>query len=160
MGVPLNIDWQQILLHMFNFVLLTGGLYILLFKPVKSFMEKRQAGYEKQKAEAAEAVRAAEVRDAEVSRREGELAAELEDMQNAARKKAEAEREAAEAAARGEAEKIIADARTQAELQRQRIIAEANKEAVSIAREAIDKLFNERFPREEPEDRQNERTDS
>ncbi len=160
MGVPLNIDWQQILLHMFNFVLLTGGLYILLFKPVKSFMEKRQAGYEKQKAEAAEAVRAAEARDAEVSRREGELAADLEDMRNAARKKAEAEREAAEAAARGEAEKIIADARTQAELQRQRIIAEANKEAVSIAREAIDKLFNERFPREEPEDRQNERTDS
>ena len=26
MGVPLNIDWQQILLHLFNFVLLAGGL--------------------------------------------------------------------------------------------------------------------------------------
>lgn len=160
MGMPLNIDWQQILLHMFNFVLLTGGLYILLFKPVKSFMEKRQAGYEKQKADAAEAVKAAEERNAEVNRREAALEAELEDMRNAARQKAETERKAAEAAARGEAEKIIADARTQAELQRQRIIAEANREAVGIAREAIDKLFNERFPREEPEGRQDERTDS
>ncbi len=160
MGVPLNIDWQQILLHMFNFVLLTGGLYILLFKPVKSFIEKRQAGYEKQRADAAEAVKAAEARNAEVSRREAALESELEAMRKAAQQKADAEREAAEAAARGEAEKIIADARTQAELQRQRIIAEANREAAGIAREAIDKLFNERFPREKLEGRQDEQTDS
>ena len=158
MGVPLNIDWQQILLHMFNFVLLTGGLYILLFKPVKSFIEKRQAGYEKQRADAAEAVKAAEARNAEVSRREAAL--EFEAMRKSAHQKADAEREAVESAARGEAEKIIADARTQAELQRQRIIAEANREAAGIAREAIDKLFNERFPREKLEGRQDEQTDS
>ena len=30
MGVPLNIDWQQILLHAFNLVILAGGLYLLL----------------------------------------------------------------------------------------------------------------------------------
>ena len=41
MGVPLNIDWQQILLHLFNFVLLAGGLYFLLYAPVRNFMEKR-----------------------------------------------------------------------------------------------------------------------
>ncbi len=40
-GLPLNIDWQQIMLHLFNFVILAGGLYILLYKPVKDFMEKR-----------------------------------------------------------------------------------------------------------------------
>ena len=30
MGVPLNIDWQQILLHLLNFVILAGGLYLLI----------------------------------------------------------------------------------------------------------------------------------
>ena len=28
-GLPLNIDWQQILLHLFNFTILFGALYIL-----------------------------------------------------------------------------------------------------------------------------------
>ena len=43
--MPLNIDWQQILLHLFNFVVLTGVLYFLLYKPVKSFMDKRTEEY-------------------------------------------------------------------------------------------------------------------
>ena len=44
-GVPLNIDWQQILLHLFNFTILFGALYILLYKPVKNFMDGREAHY-------------------------------------------------------------------------------------------------------------------
>ena len=47
MNIPLNIDWQQILLHLLNFVILAGGLYLLLYKPVKTFMEKRQQYYPK-----------------------------------------------------------------------------------------------------------------
>ena len=45
MGVPLNIDWQQILLHVFNFIILAGGLWLLLYKPVKDFMTKREKYY-------------------------------------------------------------------------------------------------------------------
>ena len=44
--MPLNIDLQQILLHLFNFVVLFAILYFLLYKPVKSFMDKRTASYE------------------------------------------------------------------------------------------------------------------
>ena len=40
MGIPLNVDWQQILLHLFNFIILFGGLWLLLYKPVKNFMAK------------------------------------------------------------------------------------------------------------------------
>ena len=43
MNIPLNIDWQQILLHLLNFAILAGGLYLLLFKPVKAFMENGKA---------------------------------------------------------------------------------------------------------------------
>ena len=35
MNIPLNIDFQQILLHLLNFAILGGGLYLLLYKPVK-----------------------------------------------------------------------------------------------------------------------------
>lgn len=45
MGIPLNVDWQQILLHLFNFIILAGGLWLLLYKPVKNFMAKREAHY-------------------------------------------------------------------------------------------------------------------
>ncbi len=41
----MNIDWQQILLHLFNFTILAGGLYLLLYRPVKEFMQKRDAYY-------------------------------------------------------------------------------------------------------------------
>ena len=60
MNIPLNIDLQQILLHFFNFSLLTGGLYLLLYQPVKAFMEKRQAYYREQDAQAAELEAAAQ----------------------------------------------------------------------------------------------------
>ena len=53
MNIPLNIDWQQILLHWMNLAILTGGLYFLLFKPVKQFMEKREAHYKDLDAQAA-----------------------------------------------------------------------------------------------------------
>lgn len=46
MSIPLNIDYQQILLHLFNFSILAGGLYLLLYRPVKQFMERREAYYE------------------------------------------------------------------------------------------------------------------
>ena len=43
--MPLNIDWQQILLHWMNLAILAGGLYFLLYKPVVSFMQKREQHY-------------------------------------------------------------------------------------------------------------------
>jgi len=65
-NIPLNIDWQQILLHLLNFVILAGGLYLLLYKPVKTFMEKRQQYYQEQDAKAAKTLADAEKTAAEV----------------------------------------------------------------------------------------------
>ena len=56
-GVPLNIDWQQILLHLFNFTILFGALYILLYKPVRDFMAKRTAYYADMDARAEDALK-------------------------------------------------------------------------------------------------------
>ena len=59
-GVPLNIDWQQILLHLFNFTILFGALYILLYKPVKDFMDGREAHYADMDSKATQALADAE----------------------------------------------------------------------------------------------------
>ena len=54
MPFPLNIDPQQILLHWMNLAILTGGLYFLLYKPVKQFMDKRTAHYQELENQAAD----------------------------------------------------------------------------------------------------------
>ena len=57
-AVPLNIDWQQILLHLLNFVILFAGLYLLLCD--REIEEKRAAAkkeldhYEQMRKSAAE----------------------------------------------------------------------------------------------------------
>ena len=78
MGVPLNIDWQQILLHLFNFVLLAGGLYFLLYAPVRNFMEKRTGDIAAKEKAAAEKEANAAALEAEYSRRLDEAKAEAE----------------------------------------------------------------------------------
>ena len=60
MNVPLNIDWQQILLHALNLVILIAGLYLLLFKPVKRFMDERTQKYQSMADDAAEKTRQAQ----------------------------------------------------------------------------------------------------
>ena len=58
--MPLNIDWQQILLHLLNFLILFAGLYFILYKPVKKFMKKRADGYAEQESRTKEALEDAE----------------------------------------------------------------------------------------------------
>ena len=76
-NIPLNIDWQQILLHLFNFSILVGGLYLLLFKPVKSFMEKREKHYADMEAAAVAREKDTEALKAAMAQREADFDAVL-----------------------------------------------------------------------------------
>jgi len=76
MNIPLNIDWQQILLHFFNFSILVGGLYLLLFKPVKSFMEKREKHYADMEAAAVAREKDTEALKAAMAQREADFDAD------------------------------------------------------------------------------------
>ena len=58
--MPLNIDFQQVLLHLFNFVVLFGGLYFLLYKPIRAFMDKREGTYSNMQEKATKALAEAE----------------------------------------------------------------------------------------------------
>ena len=130
MNIPLNIDWQQILLHFFNFSILVGGLYLLLFKPVKSFMEKREKHYADMEAAAVAREKDTEALKAAMAQREADFDAVPEAF-------AQQQRDAAKA----QADKILSDAKDAAESERQKIVAEANREAVAIAEDAMEKLM-------------------
>lgn len=52
--MPLNIDFQQILLHMLNFVILFAGLGLLLYTPVRRFLNKRRDDIAKKETELAQ----------------------------------------------------------------------------------------------------------
>lgn len=44
-SLPLGLDFIEILLHMLNLLILVLGVRFLLYKPIKKFMEKREAEY-------------------------------------------------------------------------------------------------------------------
>ena len=121
MNIPLNIDWQQILLHFFNFSILVGGLYLLLFKPVKDFMAKREQHYQAIDDDAAAKLREAEEKVKSADERVAALDNELTAQRESAAKEASAF----------------------AERERKKIVDDANREAVAIAEAAMDKLVNE-----------------
>ena len=143
MNIPLNIDWQQILLHFFNFSILVGGLYLLLFKPVKDFMAKREQHYKAIDDDAAAKQREAEEKVRSADERVAALDNELSAQRESAAKEASELAERQRANAKAEADKIIEAARAEGERERKKIVDDANREAVAIAEAAMDKLVNE-----------------
>lgn len=138
--MPLNIDWQQILLHLFNFVILFAILYFLLYKPVKQFMDKRTEYYKNLDDEAR-----ANLADAEKSKEEYQKRlANVEDEISAKKKKAHTEIEEANSAiikrAEKEAAKLIADARKNIEYERVKMLKEAQTEITDMVANAAEKL--------------------
>lgn len=141
MGVPLNIDWQQILLHLFNFLILAGGLYLLLYKPVKAFMEKRKNYY-------AEMDAAAKAKKAETEKESLKYAEQLKcaeaEIIGMKKKAAEDAKQAADAYiedAKAEKKALLIKAQKEAEAEKQRILAKANTEIEKMVSAAIDKVL-------------------
>ena len=139
-GLPLNIDWQQILLHLFNFTILFGALYILLYKPVKDFMSRRTAYYAEMDSKAEDALKEAESsRDAY-----DEKIKAFDDEVRAERAKVGQEmaalRDKELAQAKADAEKIVSDARTEANREKEEIIASAQKDITDMVTGAMEKL--------------------
>ena len=142
MQLPLNIDWQQILLHALNLVILVGGLYALLFKPVKKFMDQRTEIYQKMKADAENAQAQAESLKAELSERMKQADAEAQTYRQEAMAKAEKEAGAVLDSARSQAEKIVNAAREKASNEEKQIVQNAQSEIARLSVEATQKLMD------------------
>lgn len=138
--MPLNINLQQILLHMLNFVILFGALYFLLYQPVKNFMDARRAGYEKMeaaaKADLAAAERTKEEYETRLKNADGEIAARKQEADAAMQRAAGEKRALAEK----QAEEIIKKARENALHEREQLLAQARGEISELMGAAAEKL--------------------
>lgn len=143
MNIPLNIDLQQILLHLLNFTILAFGLYFLLYKPVKDFMAKREAHYAAMDAEAeehlAKAKESEELYRARLDSAEGEIA----ELRRSAAADMERLSEQRSREAEAEARKIISAAEAVARREHDKIIDSAREEVSEMALTAVKKIMNE-----------------
>ena len=140
-GLPLNLDFQQILLHLLNFVILFAILYFLLYKPVKDFMNKRKEAYQKMDDEAHDAQKAAEELKLQYETQLSNADAEIAEKKQEAIKAAEQRAKSIEEKAQEEAAGILSGAKRQAESERDRIIGEAGDTITSMAKEAAEKAI-------------------
>lgn len=141
MNIPLNIDWHQILLHLFNFAILAGGLYLLLYKPVKDFMDKRVEYYRQQDEAAAAKMSEAEEMKASYESRFSNAQTEIDAMKNEILQKAETAADEHLKEAKKKAEKLVDDAHKQTQAERAKVLAEAQQEIAQLAAAAAQKVL-------------------
>lgn len=141
MNLPLNIDIQQIFLHMFNFIILTGGMYFLLYKPVKDFMDKRKAYYEGIELETKEKMSQANLLKEKYEQQLSGMQQEIARKKADAAREIEQSKEAELSLTKKKAQEILEDARIQGEKEKERILAEAQGEIAEMAAAATQKLL-------------------
>ena len=140
MALPLNISPQQILLHWMNLAILTGGLYFLLFEPVKKFIEKREAHYRDLDQQATDKLAQAEQLKADcqakLDQADEVIRQERVKAQQASTQAVQEQLNQAEEQARH----IVAKAKAEAEQHKERAIRESQKELRELAAKAAKKL--------------------
>ena len=138
--MPLNIDLQQIFLHLLNFTILFAGLYFLLDAPVKDFMNKRAAYYEDIDRQAKEKLEEAERSRMDYRHKLEEADAEIRQRNQQAQQAAQEAAQAQLQQARDEAGRILAKARAEAKIERERVAEEAQKDISEMVTVAVEKL--------------------
>ena len=144
--MPLNIDWQQILLHWMNLVILAGGLYFLLYWPVKKFIAKREEHYKDLEKQASDRIAQAEQFKAQYSEK---LAGADEEIHQArAKAQAAVEQSTQEQVdqARAQAEQIVARARAQADRIKEQAVHDSQDEIRRLAEMAAGRLALQKDP--------------
>ena len=138
--MPLNIDWQLILLHWMNLAILTGGLYFLLYKPVKDFMAKREEHYRELDRQAAGKLEEAEGLKASYQAKLDAAQAEIHEARTKAQQAAQQAADAQLDQARDQARQIVDKARAEAEQSRVQALRESQRELRELAAAAAKKL--------------------
>jgi len=140
-NMPLNIDWQQILLHLLNFVLLFFGLYFLLYAPVKDFMESRKKHYEDMDNEAKNVLEEAKKQKEIYTQKFKDFEEEMKQYKLNELKKIDDLKEETLNSAKKESEKIISKAKITAEKEYSETMKKAQKEISGLVTEAAEKFI-------------------
>lgn len=138
--MPLNIDWQQILLHLFNFSLLSLGLYILLYKPVKNFMDARTAYYEGLEKETEVRLANAKVLEEAKQKELDNVHAEMDKVREKILKESQEQAKQNIESSKEQGKHIIEQAKQNANKEHEAIINDAKKEIRQMAITATEKI--------------------
>ncbi len=142
MNIPLNIDYQQILLHLFNFVILFAILYFLLYSPVKKFMDERQQYFKDMEDEAKANLADAKKARADYEEKLHSVSDEISALKQKAYKDAEDAGKLKIEQSEKEAEDIIKNAKIAIERDRKKMIADAKNEISDIVSDAVTKIVS------------------
>ena len=139
--MPLGIDFTQILLHLFDVIILFVGLYILLYAPVKAFMQKRSDYYADLEKDTKAALEEANAKKAEYEEKLAAVEQEIEEQRKAANSEIAAMKREQSEAAKEEARKILESARENGEKQKLMIISGAREDITHMIEEATRKVM-------------------
>ncbi len=140
--MPLNIDWQQILLHLLNFAILFTILYFLLYSPVKKFMKKREDYYKQIDESADKLLAEANEAKAEYVKKLANSDKEIEQKQKEAFDNLNASIAEQREEANKDAEKIIESAKKKAIKERENILQQAQSEIGELATKMAEKIVS------------------
>ncbi len=139
--MPLGIDFAQILIHFFNVIILFGGLYFLLYGPVKKFMQEREDHYKEIDDEKNAALAEAEKMKAERKEQLDHLAEEIAGEKKKAAMEISQMRSQKMKDAQEEASRIISKAEAEAEQKRKEIVGSARDDITGLVADMADKLL-------------------
>ena len=142
----LGIDFTQILLHLFNTVLLFAGLYFLLYKPVLNFMKKREDTYAAMDREAKEKLSAAESAQKEHEEKLSAVQKEIETLRAEASAEIARMKEESTEEAKAKADQILGKAREDAKRERTDILSSLKKDVTELVELTAQKVADGENP--------------
>ncbi len=138
----LGIDIVQILLHMLNFVILAGGLILLLYKPVTKFLDDRRAHFEALEAQSAAAKEESDRLQEAYATRIHDAETEIAALKQKAERDGAAIAKSYIDAAKEKSAAIVSAAEQAAEMRRAQILDSAQTEIGELVLEATQKLLS------------------
>lgn len=138
--MPLNIDIQQILLHMLNFAILVAAVYFLLYNPIKKFMDNRNNLFDERENALKENEEKAEKAKKEYEEKLSSVQSEADEIKSNAEKQANEEAKKIISDAENKASEIVSEARAKATREHDDIISSAYGEITKLAQEEAEKV--------------------
>lgn len=127
---------------MFNLIILGFGLYLLLYKPVKAFMDKREAYYKDLDDSANKKNEDADKLLKEYQDKLAKVDEEIKDKKNIAMKELDDKVNSELSKAKEDAKRIVEDAKAQGQKKHDELVESANKDICDLAIKATSKLVD------------------
>lgn len=127
---------------MFNLIILGFGLYLLLYKPVKAFMDKREAYYKDLDDSANKKNEDADKLLKEYQDKLAKADEEIKEKKNIAMKELDEKVNSELNKAKEDAKRIVEDAKAQGQKKHDELVESANKDICDLAIKATGKLVD------------------